>query len=195
MVVPLPGGAVSGVRPVLFGKLPRHGDFIARNLTPAAREAWDAWASGGLERAREHLGPGFEAAHDIAPPWRFVSGPGPFGPDWRAGAIAPSIDSAGRRFLIMLAGEGVDPAAGEVAAEAMESVIYQAFEQDLDADAAIDAAATALDRAAPAGEGASVSSERWWTLGGEGHAPRSIEGDPGELVLRMLTPDAVGATA
>ena len=46
-------------RPFLFGKLPAHGDFVARGLTPDAQAAWDDWASAGLERAMSELGEAF----------------------------------------------------------------------------------------------------------------------------------------
>ena len=189
---------MSPARPVLFGKLPSHGDFVSRNLDPAAREALDGWASAGLEQAREALGEAFEAAHDGAPPWRFVAGPGPLGPSWRAGALAPSIDSAGRRFLVLLAVDGLEPAeaagAGEALADAMEGLIYGAFEQGMSADAVVASAAALLERDNLVKQDQVEPQERWWTLGGPEHAPKTVWGD-GDLVLQMLQPQALGATA
>lgn len=177
--------------PVLFGKLPSHGDFISRGLDLTACDAWDRWASEGLERARGALGDGFDDAHDRAPPWRFIDPPGRFGQDWRAGALAPSIDAAGRRFMIMLAADGLSSdqagGGGEAIAEEMEALIYQAFESGWDADATIGAAQAPVDRL---GADAAQPRPRWWTLGGFDHAPMTLQGGPEGLFAQMLTPPA-----
>ena len=176
-------------RAVLFGKLPAHGDFVARSLAPDARSAWDEWASGGLVRARDALGDGFEASHDAAPPWRFVDGPGRFGSAWRAGALAPSVDSAGRRFLIMIAADDLSgPEAsclGEDLAATMEELIYSGFEQGLNADGLVQAAADVVKDLPPAEDG-EPPTPRWWTLGGPRHMPRELAGPPD--LLAALTP-------
>lgn len=179
---------MNGARAILFGKLPRHGDFIARGLAGQPRAAWDDWASGGLIRAREALGERFEEQHDTVPPWRFIGGPGAFGPGWRAGAVAPSIDSAGRRFMILLAAEDLSPGqadvAGEAIAEAMEGLIYDAFESGWDADALIDAAGAAV----PVAEAAAANAPhaRWWTLGGPDHEPLTIGGELSDAAGLLL---------
>jgi type VI secretion system ImpM family protein len=161
VVVPLSGRALSHARAFLFGKLPRHGDFVGRGLTPQSRQAWDGWLSSALDRSREELGEAFEAAHEAAPPWRFVRAPGPFGPDGQVGALAPSIDAAGRRFFIVVGGEGPPASAEAGIAEQMEDLIYRAFEEGLDADALAGAAQAVLD---DAGEGETgAPEERWWT--------------------------------
>ncbi len=177
-------------RAILFGKLPSHGDFVARGLAAEPRAAWDAWASDGLLRARERLGERFEEQHDAAPPWRFIGGPGVFGPGWRAGAIAPSIDSAGRRFVILLAAADLSPgqadAAGEAIAETMEGLIYDAIASGWDADALIDAAGAAVPVVeAPTGR---APYARWWTLGGPEHPPRTIDGQAADVADLILAP-------
>ncbi|MBQ1542663.1 type VI secretion system-associated protein TagF [Caulobacter sp. CCUG 60055] len=124
-----------------FGKLPTHGDFVARGLPAAEREAWDAWSSAGLQAARETLGEAFEARHDAARPLRFAFGPGPFGTGWRAGVVAASIDTAGRRFVIVLgaraAGALPPDGVGGAVAETAEEAVYRAFETAADIDAAV----------------------------------------------------------
>jgi type VI secretion system ImpM family protein len=207
VVVPLPldvvsgeamsGDAQKGPHPVLFGKLPSHGDFISRGLDLTACDAWDRWASEGLEAARAALGEGFDEAHDRAPPWRFIDPPGRFGRDWRAGALAPSIDAAGRRFMIMLAADGLSSdqagGGGEAIAEEMESLIYQAFESGWDADAAIAAAQGPLEEIGP---DSPSPRPRWWTLGGFDHAPATLVGGAEGLFVQMLgaaAPDPEGA--
>jgi type VI secretion system ImpM family protein len=186
----------SGPRPVLFGKLPSHGDFISRGLDLTACDAWDRWASDGLQAAREALGESFDDAHDRAPPWRFIDGPGRFGRDWRAGALAPSIDAAGRRFMIMLAADGLSSdqagGGGEAIAEEMEGLIYHAFESGWDADAAIEAARGPVDRMSAAGP---PTRPRWWTLGGFDHAPATLEGGLDQLFAQMLRQSAAGGAS
>ncbi len=159
--------------PFLFGKLPTHGDFVSRGLEPEFERVWDDWASAEIASAREQLGDGFDEAHDAVPPWGFVCGPGPLGEGWRWGAIAASIDSAGRRFLIIAGQDGLEQAeaafAGLTGALAAESAIRRILVEGLEADAALAAigepatspdalaAAKALD--AQAAEGV------WWAFG------------------------------
>jgi type VI secretion system ImpM family protein len=182
-----------GPRPVLFGKLPSHGDFIQRGLDLTACDAWDRWASEGLQAARTALGECFDDAHDSAPPWRFIDPPGRFGREWRAGALAPSIDAAGRRFMIMLAADGLSSdqagGGGEAIAEEMEGLIYHAFESGWDADAAIEAARGPVDSMSATG---SPTRPRWWTLGGFDHPPATLEGGLDRLFAQMLTERAAG---
>jgi type VI secretion system ImpM family protein len=134
----MPGEAVTGPRAFAFGKLPSHGDFVARGLAPDEREAWDAWSSAGLQDARMALGEAFEGRHDAAPPVRFTFGPGPFGEGWSTGAMTASIDTAGRRFIIVL-GARTDAARRDrhQIAEAAENEIYRAFETGADIDAMV----------------------------------------------------------
>ncbi|HWF01032.1 MAG TPA: type VI secretion system-associated protein TagF, partial [Caulobacteraceae bacterium] len=112
---------------------------MSRNISEPARTAWDAWFSEQLGAAREGLGEAFDAAHDAAPPWRFVDGPGRFGQGWRAGAFAPSVDAVGRRFFVVMSAEALDePSAGRglSIAAAIEATLYEALAERLDADAA-----------------------------------------------------------
>jgi len=173
---------MNGAKAIVFGKLPRHGDFISRGLDASGREAWDTWLSGAVERAKNAFGAGFPAIHDAAPPWRFVAGPGDFGPGWRAGALAASVDSAGRRFAIMTAAEGLNENAaarlGEPLAEAAEAMIYRAFEDGWDADALAGAVEAEIASAEPA---TAASGERWWTLDRETGDPVSLNRAPANL--------------
>lgn len=125
----------------LFGKLPAHGDFVARGLSEPGREAWDLWASAALEALRG-VAADFETAHEQVPPWRFIAGPQAAGEGWRIGALAPSVDSAGRRFVIVAGLSGWSPAqaAGQGMAFAAhaEAVLYRAIAEQLTADAAVE---------------------------------------------------------
>ena len=173
-----------------FGKLPSHGDFIARGLSAPERQAWDDWVSAGLVLAREALGDGFEAAHDQAPPWRFAFGDGAFGPGRRAGAFAASVDRAGRRFLIVLgatAPTGLDPdGAGAAAAQILEAELYSAFRTGADVDALVQSAAAALAGFEPGA--AAAATGRFWTLDPEEAVAAEIRADapPSDLLVRAL---------
>jgi type VI secretion system protein ImpM len=189
---------------VLFGKLPSHGDFVARGIGAMATERWDGWMAEGLDAARSALGYGFDDAHGAAPPWRFVRRD-PEGA-WSAGVLAPSMDLAGRRFLLLLAVEDLDlaqaGALGAGTAERMEGVLYAAFAEGLDADAAHARAAQVAEEAAlsaPAADLLRAEAARsvWWTLGGAAHTADAVAADEvdGSLLVRMLTPAGAQATA
>lgn len=174
---------------LLFGKLPRHGDFVARGLDAREREAWDQWAARGLEAARAALGEDFEAAHETMPPWRFVDRADA---GWRAGALAASIDSVGRRFVIVLAAQGLSAgqaaADGEALAERFEGLIHRGFMESLSADDLTGIGAELLV-GMEAGDGSPMA--RWWTEGGDDLYP--VQSLPGglaadELFVRMLKP-------
>lgn len=154
-------------RVLLFGKMPAHGDFVARGLESGERGALDAWLSASLAAARAT--PAFDDLYDRAPPWRCRTVAG-------AGAIAPSQDRVGRRFPLLLAVRGGD----EDTAAACEALLYDAIAGGWDADA--------LVAAAPEGSADTpVEPDRWWTLGGDGFPPASRPGArPDDLVTAMI---------
>jgi len=184
VVVPVPGEALSGLSVFAFGKLPTHGDFVARGLAAAEREAWDAWATESLEMARRELAEDFEARHDAAPPWRFAFGPSRLADAWVAGALTPSIDRSGRRFIIVAGARAAgtlspDGAGGRIA-EVLEAVIYRTFETGGDIDALVAGAGDALTGLEP--EAASPAGGRFWTL----DPPRAVEaGEPPAGLLSL----------
>ena len=160
--------------PFLFGKLPAHGDFVWRGLTADARQAWDVWASREIEAATASLGERFGDAHDRGAPCRFVTTPAGDATGWRAGCLAPSIDSAGRRFLLVLGLDGLAP--GEAAAlgvaicERCEAVLRRVLIEALTADQAVESLAQAAPCAGEIAAAASlaVASEAdgvWWRSG------------------------------
>jgi type VI secretion system ImpM family protein len=187
---------MSSGAPFAFGKLPSHGDFVARGLEPSARDAWDAWASAGLEQAQATLGAAYDDAYASAPPWRFAFGPsGAFGPGWRAGAFACSVDKAGRRFPIVagLAWLGEPDVGLDEIAEASEAAIYEAFAQG----DAIDTLMGRLAHISGAEPAAGAPTARFWTLGGEQHPPLDLAlAEPdAALLVRALTPDPAAVLA
>lgn len=187
----------AGPTPFLFGKLPAHGDFVSRGLSDSERQAWDDWASAVIETLRDRCGEGFEAAHDSAPPWRFISGPSRLGPGWRAGALATSVDGAGRRFVVAMGVQGWTAAEacvfGFATAETVEALIYRALAEASPADAAVAAIRSHLAecdlaslRAANALGVQPGAPGVWWTL---------ESADQGLFASELPPPGVLAATA
>lgn len=151
----------------LFGKLPAHGDFVARGFSHDERARIDAWLSPSLADARDALGGAFIDAFDTALPWHCAG-------DGIAGAVAASQDALGRRFPILLL--AADPAA----APRCEALLYAAIGGRWAADRLVHEAGAACD-ALPV-----EAARRWWLAGAEGAA---LDGPcPPGLVSAMLTP-------
>ncbi|HEX8555507.1 MAG TPA: type VI secretion system-associated protein TagF [Sphingomonas sp.] len=165
---------------ILWGKLPAHGDFVARGLSASGRDRLDDWLAASLADARGVFGDGFDDAYDQAPPWRFAW---PDPPHWTAGAMAPSVDAVGRRYPILLARTAVSPAEVEPVAEAVEELLYTALVARWGADTLTAAAsAIAVTQATPW-----TSGPRWWTLGAEGFGEQAVAGEhPPALMRNML---------
>jgi type VI secretion system protein ImpM len=168
----MPGDAVkqNSSRAFVFGKLPAHGDFVARGLSPDERDDWDGFLSASIAEAREALGARYEAQYDSAPAWRFALAD-------RSGAIAPSIDRAGRRFPLMLGLAGNASVAG-----ACEELIYRALGDAMTIDAVWDAVGEI--EGDPAND---LPLRGWWIDGGEeaGIAPLP-QARPTNLIRAML---------
>ncbi|QUL36783.1 type VI secretion system-associated protein TagF [Erythrobacter sp. JK5] len=80
--------------PAIIGKIPGHGDFLARGIGHALRGPLDRWMSDWLDLGRTQLGDDFGEAYECAAPWLFEG----------AGANAvlmPSVDAVGRLFPIL----------------------------------------------------------------------------------------------
>ena len=138
----------------LFGKLPAHGDFVWRGWPDGLMARLDGWLTDGLSSLRASLGEGHYA--DImaqAPLWHcWLMGPAG---DCLHGVITPTVDSAGRMFMLVagIAGPAADVWAvasqhPEFAAAA-EAAAYDALAGGLDADGL----AARLGEAVPAVDG------------------------------------------
>ena len=164
---------------LLFGKMPSHGDFVARGLDGPERDSLDHWLSAEMADARNAFGEEFEERYDSAPPWHFAWN----GESWTAGALVNSIDSAGRRFPLLVAHRGVEAEEARPVAQACEDAIYDAFAAGWSADELAGAIASRV----PAGAAADPAVEGWWTLGGEAFPMASRPGrHPAGLIRTML---------
>jgi type VI secretion system protein ImpM len=185
----MPIEPVTAPAALLFGKLPKHGDFVARGADPRAREALDGWLSLTIARAGEAGAADFAAAHEAAPVWRFVCGSEAWSAGWTAGAVAPSVDRAGRRFFIVLAAVGLSPqdagARGRALAEAMESLIYDAFCEGWDADDLHRAATRTIEAMGGASGHAPPTADAWWVADAEGRPALEQDRRPPDLMVGM----------
>ncbi len=189
--------------PGLYGKLPAHGDFVARGWEGAQVAALDAWLTSGLAAIRDGLDDDdFAARLTAAPLWRGYIPPGACGAEAMHLALAPSIDSAGRYFFIAA---GVAGAAAPVwatasqssgFADAVEAATYDALGGALDADAlasAIAAAAPAPDARAEFLAGVSLPpSSAWWVADPVDGAPVGLRAASVDTALLQRL---VGGTA
>lgn len=90
VVKPIPQAA--GIElPAIIGKLPAHGDFIARGVVHRTRDLFDRWMAGWIEKGRSELAEGFDDVYLSAPPWLFES-------KRLKAVLIPSVDAVGRRF-------------------------------------------------------------------------------------------------
>lgn len=191
---------MSALTPGAFGKLPAHGDFIARGWPAATVAALDEWLTAGLKVVRaRHDDDAFVDRLTHAPLWRGYVPPGACGPEALHIALAPSIDSAGRYFFIA-GGVAGDAAAVWAAAaqtpgfaEAVEAATYDALGGALDADAyaaAIAEAVPAQDDRARFLAGVSLPGESaWWVADPAEGAPVGLRAgviDAG-LVERLVS--------
>jgi type VI secretion system protein ImpM len=170
-------------RPVtawLFGKMPTHGDFVSRGLTPERRDRLDAWLSDEMIQSRQHYGDGFEAAFDAAPPWRFTNEDEAAG--WEGGALCASMDSAGRRFPLIVGRAASEGSEAARVADACETSIYHAFDNALSAD---DLWVSAREISLPDD---SLLKSGWWTDGNDEFPARHLTRDafPVGLISTML---------
>ncbi len=167
----------------IWGKLPAHGDFVARGLSSQRRDELDTWLSASLAEARAVLGDAFEASYGEAPPWRFAwTDTG----GWTAGAMAPSMDSVERRYPLLVARDGLMPEQAGLVAEAAEDLLYDALGEGWDADRLHQAVA-----ALPPAAGDAPARQGWWTLGAERFSERRLAGArPEGLMVAALTPQA-----
>ncbi|OUS04757.1 type VI secretion-associated protein [Gammaproteobacteria bacterium 42_54_T18] len=91
------------VKPGLYGKLPAHGDFLSRNLSPEFVQGWDDWLQRSVASSQEQLGGGWLDLYLTSPLWRFVISAGVVDDQVWAGVMMPSVDKVGRYFPLTLA--------------------------------------------------------------------------------------------
>lgn len=174
---------------LFFGKLPAHGDFVARGLEIGAQQRWDQAISTAMEQGRSHFGALFEQLYVRAAPWRCLL-PADDG-RWLAGALAPSVDRAGRYFPAFLVARVPDTVHGECVARLSEALLFEAINHGWTVDELL----TRFDGAEMPIAPESPSGIKGWWPDGHGQlpvpiAPRSCMGSedlvPEDLLIAML---------
>ncbi len=178
----------------VFGKTPRHGDFVVQGLSTPVEQAWDGFCTRLLARARETWGEAQALHHAQTPIWRFVVPQGPLSETgFAAGALAPSTDRTGRLFALVAGVQGLSGDAGLTRVQAFtglaEYILWQAIVEDWDTPAIAEAAAAAwagLADGDPSGDvrlASRVSAGGlWWAL----DEPLIAESLPDRLFLLQI---------
>lgn len=168
---------------IVIGKLPVHGDFVARGVAGAERRELDAWLAASTAAARDEFGDKFDDAFDNAPPWRFAWRD----EQWTAGALVPSIDSAGRRFPLLVALKHLADVQVGAAAGLCEAAASDAIAKRWSADELLGAVAEPELSAAAVHEG-------WWNEELGDARPRLNDRLPPGILSHMLA-SVAGAAA
>jgi type VI secretion system protein ImpM len=81
-----------------FGKMPKSGDFVSRNIDAEVKEGFDRWLQDSMSESRSQMKEAWLSAFLTAPVWRFLL-LDQFG-DGRTvlGVMIPSVDKVGRYF-------------------------------------------------------------------------------------------------
>jgi type VI secretion system protein ImpM len=87
----------------IYGKLPMHGDFIHRNLSPSFLSAWDEWLQLYIASAREQIGEEWLNIYLTSPIWRFTLSSGVIDEHHWSGIMLPSVDQVGRYYPFSIA--------------------------------------------------------------------------------------------
>lgn len=96
----------------VHGKLPRHGDFVSRQLPQGFIVAWDTWLQRALATSQALLGSRWLDIYLTSPIWWFVLSAGVVDARVWAGLMLPSVDRVGRYYPLTLAqpfAAGVSP--------------------------------------------------------------------------------------
>jgi type VI secretion system protein ImpM len=157
----------------LYGKLPAHADFVARQLPPRFIAPWHAWLCEGLATAEAELGKGWGVAWAMTPVWRFALPALACGPWPISGVLMPSVDALGRRFPLTLAAPVTRPREAWFAS--LEAAARQALQGHLQADA--------LQALLPEPSGGGAGASGWWS--GEAEWPLS-DLPPAAAFTRLL---------
>jgi type VI secretion system protein ImpM len=150
----------------VFGKIPRNGDFIRRQLPDTFVGPWDDWLRDSMATAHDEFGSEFAELFPLASTWFYRLPNGSCGPTASAGALLPSRDSVGRLFpltIVKLLPNGI-PAPDRSWYLAIEDAGYSALERNLGADDLLEVLVAADGARSIAG--GEVPAEGWWTPGG-----------------------------
>jgi len=163
----------------LFGKIPAHGDFIARGISAEVQKLLDDWLSVELGAARSRFAD-FDTRYLQAAPWHFVD----CDPDgnWTGGALCPSVDKVGRRFPILVGAPAADAGHAEALACNALELIFGALGEAWDATRLCEA----LAAIAPGTSGIAPTQSLWAIEAEDGTRIEMPGRFPEGLIERML---------
>jgi|GEM_PF-1295281 len=170
----------------LFGKLPAHGDFIGRGLSPEMCEQLDLWLLAELARARARFAD-FDERYRLAPPWAFRDCD-PAG-NWSGGALCLSVDAVGRRFPILVAAPAAGPGEAWGVADAALELVFGALGEGWEAPRLHDALGEIVspDASPDADPSCSADDEPGWVIAAEDGTRIEASGRyPDGLIERMM---------
>jgi type VI secretion system protein ImpM len=132
---------VSVKRVGYFGKMPKAGDFVSRNLDAKVKEGFDRWLQESLSESRAQLKEAWLGAFLTAPVWRFLL-MGQFADSKSLlGVMIPSVDKVGRYFplavLIELSEFELDQnalATCDTVLHGFEDLLLSALSEEIDQD-------------------------------------------------------------
>jgi type VI secretion system protein ImpM len=124
-----------------FGKMPKAGDFVSRNIDSAVREGFDRWLQESMSESKVQMKEAWLSAFLTSPIWRFLLIDQLAPSKTILGVMIPSVDKVGRYFplaiLIELAELKLDKAAMSVCDEVLqefEDLLLTALSEDIDQD-------------------------------------------------------------
>lgn len=85
-----------------YGKLPSHGDFLSKNLSPDFVRSWDGWLQQVISSSRKEMSDNWLNYYLTSPIWHFVISPGTCDDSNWVGVMIPSVDKVGRYFPFTL---------------------------------------------------------------------------------------------
>jgi type VI secretion system ImpM family protein len=168
-------------RCILFGKLPAHGDFVARGIDMQQQEQLDRDISASIGLAMERFAEQFERSFLKAPPWRCIW---PEDAGFIGGSLSPSIDQTGRIYPIFLSRHGSTAASAKQFAAACEGLLFDAIPRRWTADTLFTALQSLVEESANLEESAPAKLG-WWLDGGHS-LPNPTPHLRGPLPLELL---------
>lgn len=114
--------------PALFGKLPSHGDFLRRGISPKLADRLDVWSTAGITALRARDPDGWKQRFTRAPAVRFLIPARAWDCSTIMGLVRPSADGVGRIFPVFALAVG-----SEEAEHYIQTAATMASLDDLDA--------------------------------------------------------------
>jgi type VI secretion system protein ImpM len=124
-----------------FGKMPKAGDFVSRNVDAPVKDGFDRWLQASISESRAQMKDSWTSAFLTAPIWRFLLHKQFNDSKSVLGVMIPSVDKVGRYFplavLIELSNLELDRntlAAADKMLNEFEDLLMGALSEEFDQD-------------------------------------------------------------